>query len=318
MTDNLEVTIGVDVSKDKLDVMILPGKIHHVIDNNKSAIKKLITHLDKNYTILMLALESTGGYEKELRNQLMLMNIPVHVAHPNRVYHYAKSKGIFGKTDKADATILARYAAEVDTKATAPISAAQEEIAALSSRRGQLMDALVAEKNRHCVPIHASVKKSVSRMIKQTEREIALIDEALGKLIDADEALKAKRQLLETVKGIGRTTSVLLVAELPELGTLTKRQIGALAGLAPRNCESGKRQGKRKIAGGRPSVRKALYLCSLSGSRWNKRFKAFYDKLCAAGKLPKVALIAVARKMLIMLNAMVQNNSPWKEEFTRS
>lgn len=318
MTNQLRITIGVDVSKSKLDFMLLPGKIHHVIANNKSAITKLIRQLSASYTISMVALESTGGYEKRLAAALADANIAVHIAHPNRVYHYAKGKGIFGKTDKVDAGILALYAAEPDIEATIALSKEEEDLQALSSRGGQIQEMMTAEKNRLSSNFNALTAKSVGRLIKQLERELMLVRKTIGDIVNANGLLTKKCELLETTKGIARKTSTVLIAELPELGTLSKNQIGALVGLAPRNCDSGTKKGKRQIRGGRSSVRLALYLSALSASRWNKSLSIFYKKLRAEGKKPKVALIAVARKMLVMLNAMVRNNTPWKEEFTRS
>ena len=318
MTNNLEGTIGIDVAKSKLDIMILPEKKHYVIDNNRKSIKKFISKELAEYSIDLVAMESTGGYEKEVASCLREAGIATHIAHATRVHYYAKSKGIFGKTDKVDAGILARYAAESDVVVTEKPSKEQEHLQVLSSRRSQLQGMLVAEKNRLSSAFHRELQKSTKRIIKQLEREMLFIEKAMATLIENDAILTKKCAIFESVRGVGRKTSMVLAAELTELGSLSKSKISALVGLAPRNSDSGMKKGKRKIIGGRASVRKALYMCALAAIRCNKSLKAFYDKLHAQGKLGKVALIAVARKLLIMLNAMVRNNTPWTEEYTRS
>lgn len=312
------VTIGIDVSKSKLDIVVLPDRIHTTISNSRLAIKKFIHAQLKRYRIQMVALEVTGGYEKELCQLLAMCKVPYHAGHPNRIYHYAKAKGLLGKTDKADALILARYAGEPDTKATVRKEAGQQQLLELSTRRQQLQSLLVAEKNRALAPSDRLVKESAARIIGHLEKELARIEATIAKLIASSEDLQQASDLLQSFKGVAQKTAHVLVAQLPELGSASKTQIAALAGLAPLNRDSGRKQGKRKITGGRAGVRKALYMCALATVRFNAPLRSFYQKLREKGKTPKVALIAVARKMVIILNSMLQHQTPWQEHYQKT
>lgn len=306
--------VGIDVSKDKLDIHVLPINQHFVIKNTYASIGSFM-----NNTLLklgqpeLIVFESTGGYEKTLQAYLLKQALPYHKAHPTRVYHFGKSKGYFAKADHIDAHMLARYGQQEEIVASEDVSEDQLKIQELSARKTQIKDLIGKEKPKlKLVYLEKSIKRSIERTIKLLEKELAWIEKALEKMIDTDKALCDRRALLQTVKGVGQQTATLLITQLPELGHLSREAISSLVGVAPQTKDSGKKQGYRATGQGRFYVRKGLYMAALVAARYNPRMKAIYEKLLSKGKKKKVALVAVMRKMLIMMNAMVKHQTPWQ------
>jgi len=306
--------IGADVSKDKLDIHILPMDKHFVVKNTQPGVSNFMKNtLRKLGSPELIVFEATGGYEKTLQIYLLKHDVPHHKAHPTKVYHFGKGKGYFAKTDHIDAQMLARYGQQEEIVADQNSSEAQIEIRELSARKTQIKDLIEREKHKlNQVYLVKSIKRSIKRTIKLLEKELVLIEKELEKMIVNDKMLSEKRELLQTVKGIGKEVSTLLVTDLPELGQLSREKISSLVGVAPQTKDSGKKQGYRSIGQGRFYVRKGLYMAALVASRHNPRMKTIYEKLLSKGKKKKVALVAVMRKMLIMMNAMVKNNSHWQ------
>lgn len=318
VTQNNDLIIGIDVSKDKLDITVLPGSEHIVIKNNQKAICKFISSLlerHKKEEVRLCVMESTGGYEKEVAKCLEERGLPIHIAHPNQVFHFAKSRRSFAKTDKIDSKILAYFGTAMDLRLTILPSKDSEALKDLATRKMQLTEFLIAEKCRLKDHLSEPARHSISRLLKQLEKEIELIEKMIKELINSSDQKKKQAELLKTLKGIGEQTAHLLVATLPELGQLSRSEIASLTGVAPRNHDSGIKQGHRSIKGGRFYVRKALYMPALCALRHNQPLKEYYQRLLAKGKKPKVAIVAVIRKMVITLNAMVKNNEGWNPAF---
>ncbi|MBN2222152.1 MAG: IS110 family transposase [Vallitaleaceae bacterium] len=307
--------LGIDISKDKLDVILFPEKKHYIIHNSHQSIQSFLKTLLKNDRHLeMVVFEATGGYEKLLMLSLLKLSIPFHRAHPTRVYHFAKSKGYFAKTDRIDAMILAQYAAQEDL-APSNVSVNQLKLQELSARKTQVKEMIGQERSRlSCTYLNTKIKQSIQRQMKQLEKEVEWINEELEDNFKKDQAHDKKRKLLRSIMGVGYETSTLLVTDLPELGQLTREQISNLIGVAPRTKESGKKQSYRAISHGRSQIRKVLYMAALVAMRYNNRMKEFYRKLIQAGKKPKVALVAIMRKLIIIMNAMVRDSLPWQEQ----
>ena len=301
--------IGIDISKAVLDVFILPFKKHMQFENNQKGIEKLITKL-KSFPDVLIVMEATGGYEKLAAEALTEAKLSVSVVNPRQVRDIAKGFGKLAKTDKVDAEIIALFAEKVQPKANVKCDEKQDELAENTTRRRQLIDIIVMEKNR--LDKANNAKKSIKRVLKMLEKELATINEILKNLIKTDSTYSQKNDLLQSIKGVGAIVATEIIADLPELGSLSAKQIAALAGLAPYNRDSGTLRGKRVISGGRSSVRRILYMATLVAMRFNEQIKIFYERLCNAGKPKKVAMTACMRKLLIVMNAMVKNNEPWR------
>lgn len=307
--------VGIDVSKDKLDVYVLPSKKHYVIKNTRTSVQSFFKNKVCMDSIELVVFEATGGYEKLLHEFLLNQSMPHHKAHPLRARRFAESKGYFAKTDRIDAMGLAYYGEQIEIKAGTPITVNILKIQEYSARKTQLKDMLAREVQRLKVTyLDKQMIRSLKRHIKQLEQELQLINEKLAALVKADDELSAKHQLLQTAKGVGAEVATILVTDLPELGKLNREQISRLVGVAPQTKDSGKRQGYRPISQGRFYVRKALYMSALVATRHDPKMKRIYQNLLAKGKLKKVALVAIMRKMIITLNAMCKNNTRWKCE----
>lgn len=317
MSQTNEIIVGVDVSKDKLDIYLHPVEIYQEIANEAKSIKKFFANLKKSYTIKMVVLEPTGGYEKLCVKHITKLELGVHIAHPNQVYHFAKSERILAKTDKLDAKTLALFGEKKQVEASVVKSEEEEESQELMRRKQQLTDFLIKEKMRLShASLGKSAKESLKRFIKQIEREIELLDKKLQEIIKNDTPKKEAIAILKTFKGIGDKTALLLVLCVPELGHLNRAEIASLIGLAPVNRDSGKKKGYRTIKGGRFHVRKMLYMAAMSTIQFNVTMKQFYERLITKGKKGKVALTAVMRKILITLNAMLRDKKEFRlEEF---
>jgi transposase len=301
--------IGIDVAKAYLDLAVHPKSDPWRVSNDEAGINAIVAHLQE-LTPTLVVLEPTGGLELPLTAALAAGGLPVAVVNPRQVRDFAKATGRLAKTDRLDAQVLAHFAQAVQPTPRPLPDAQTQELAALLARRQQLVQMLTAEKNR-LGTTRAPVRQRVRAHIRWLEQELADSDRLLRNTIQESPVWRAKDDLLQGVKGIGPVVSVTLMAELPELGTLDRKQIAALVGLAPLSRDSGLLRGKRRIWGGRARVRAALYMATLVATRHNTVIKPFYQRLLAAGKVKKVALTACMRKLLTILNAMLKANRPW-------
>jgi transposase len=301
--------VGIDVAKDILDVAVEPGPETWRVANVPEAIETLVRQLVPRQPALIV-LEATGGFEATVAAQLAAAGLPVAVVNPRQVRAFAKSLGRLAKTDRLDAQVLARFGAAVQPAARPLADAAAERLSALCARRRQLVEMLTAELNR--LPrANAAVRPNLEAHIRWLRQQLNGLDGELSHAVRATPVWRAKDDLLQTVQGVGRVLSVTLLAELPELGTLSRKQIAALVGVAPLNRDSGTFRGKRSTWGGRAQVRRPLYMAALVATRCNPILRAFYARLLAAGKPKKVALTACMRKLLVTLNAMLRDGTPW-------
>jgi transposase len=305
--------VGIDVSKEWLDLWLAPLKRFERVSNDAAGWAGVIELL-KPLGIeagIVVAFEATGGYEQGLRRALLEAGFDVRRLNPLRVRLYAKSLGRNAKNDRIDARIIARYAEAADTTPEI-LDPARERLAELVSHRRRLVDERVAVSNQTamllCGLLQAQNRQRLTLIERQIEETDGLILEAIGQI----PSLLAKVALLKTLKGVKDITAIALVALLPELGRITRRAIAALVGLAPFDHDSGKFNGTRSIAGGRAGVRTALYMAARAAARSKSPLGDFYKRLIAAGKKPKVATVALMRKMLVMLNAMIRDDHGWK------
>lgn len=305
-----EVFAGIDVSKDRLEVGIQPESDIFSVTNDEGGIRDVVERLAK-LNLTLVVVEATGGFETEVVAALAAAGIPVAVINPRQARDFAKATGRLAKTDAIDAGVLAEFAQAVRPEARALPDNQASELKALAARRRQLTGMLVAEKNRLALAQKA-VRPHIQAHISWLEGELIRLDGDLAALIKDNPAWQNKDVLLRSVPGVGAVISVTLLSGLPELGTLNRKQIAALAGVAPLNRDSGKMKGKRSIWGGRAPVRRALYMGTLVATRFNPVIKEFYDRLIAAGKPPKVALVACMRKLLTILNVMIRHQTSWR------
>jgi transposase len=301
--------VGIDVAKQELVVAVRPSLEQWTVANTASGIEALRARLTA-LAPQTVVLEATGGYERASAAALATAGLPVAVVNPRQVRDFAKATGQRAKTDRLDAAVLALFAERVSPAIRALPDEAQADLAALLLRRRQLTDMLVAEKNRVGLARRA-IRASLKKHIAYLERELHIADRDLGEAIEASPLWRAQDDLLQSVPGIGPVASQTLLAELPELGQLSRRAIAALVGVAPVAHDSGAMRGKRAIAGGRAAVRAVLYMATLVATRWNPVIRAHYHHLLAVGKAKKVALVACMRKLLTMLNAMLRDQRRW-------
>lgn len=307
--------VGIDVSKDKLDVFVSETNQHRTIKNTKAAISSLFKNELNKLSIDLVVFEATGGYERLLLMYVSDHGIPYHKAHPLRVKRFGQGSGFFAKTDKIDASLLALYGSQKQVKPDKPISQKQLECSCSVRLVESIKKQLQAAKNQVKMACTKEERRYHKKHICFLENELLKAKEALDQRIDRQPELKEKRELLQTMKGVGREVSATLIGCLPELGEISREAVSCLVGVAPRNNDSGIRQGRRQISHGRFHVRKVLYMAALVSIRFNPKMKAFYEKLLAKGRAKKVAIIAVARKVLITLNAMVHTGTPWRPDF---
>jgi transposase len=308
----LEVTpifVGVDVSKARLDVFVRPSGQSESVSNDGAGIKALVKRLGKIQPALIV-LESTGGMERQVMHALAGAQLPVVVVNPRQVRDFAKATGRLAKTDGIDAEVLARFGEAVRPALRPLPDTVTLELRALTARRRQITEMIVAERNRISAASQA-VRKRIETHVRWLESELKRVDKDLDQSIRQSPIWRENEDLLRTVPSIGPVTSRTLLAELPELGKLDRKQIAALVGIAPFNRDSGTLKGHRAIWGGRASVRAALYMAALVASRRNSVIREFYKRLRAAGKKPKVALVACMRKLLTILNSMLKHKTRW-------
>lgn len=304
---------GIDVGKYILDVSVNGQKLQRC-ENTADGIQRLIKYLQETPVDLVVC-EATGGYERELVNALQAVSIPVHVAHPNKVRAYAKALGQLAKTDRLDAEVLRTYGEHLELPAQAQQDAQTLQLRELLRRRQQLVGIRSEEKNRLEHRTDSLKSESISRHITWLDEEIKVVEQAYREHLAQTERLARQASLYQSVRGIGELTAVTLLSELPELGQLSGPALTSLVGLAPWSQDSGKQRGYRAIRGGRASVRKALYMAALSAIRYDSGIKTFYQRLRKRGKPGKVALVAVMRKLLLMLNAVEKRGTPWVEKY---
>lgn len=310
------IFVGIDVCKAQLDVAIRPTAQTLSVTNDKAGIKALVKHLEKLQPNLVV-LESTGGLERQVMLALIGAEISVVMANPRQIRDFAKSTGQLAKTDRIDAAVLAHYAEAIRPKPRPLPDQLTLELRALTARRRQIIDMIVAEKN-HLVTASKVIKKRITAHITFLEQELDRADQDLDQFIGKNPTWKQNQDLLCSTPSIGPVSSRTLLAELPELGTIGRKQISALVGLAPFPRDSGTLKGRRTIWGGRASVRSALYMATLVATRFNPVIRDFYNRLKAKGKASKVALVASMRKLLTILNAMIKHKTRWSENFSQT
>jgi transposase len=309
--DQPSVFVGIDVSKASLDLAVRPSGERLSLPYAPQALDPVVEHL-RRLAPTLIVLEATGGWERPLVRALVAATLPVIVANPRQVRDFAKATGQLAKTDPLDAAILAHFAEAVRPAVRTQPDAPTEELAARLARRRQLLEMLTAETNR-AATAPAPVRRRIDAHVRWLRRELAQIDDDLDSLIQRSPIWRAQEDLLRSVPGIGPVMSRTVLATLPELGRLSHKQIAALVGVAPLNRDSGTLRGRRTCWGGRATVRRVLYMATVTATKWNPVIRAFYQRLCAAGKRKKVALVACMRKLLIILNAMTKHQCPWRD-----
>ena len=304
------VFVGVDVSKATLDVAVLPTGESWSVPNEDGAVAGLVAELQERHPELIV-LEATGGLETRAVVALGQAGLPVVVVNPRQVRDFARATGELAKTDRIDAGVLALFGERIRPEARPLPDAAARELDALMARRRQIIEMLTAEKNRLDMAAKP-VRKGIRDHIRWLERQLGGVEKELDARIEATPLWRAKENLLRSAPGVGPVLSRTLIAELPELGRLNRREIAKLVGVAPLARDSGKLRGRRMVWGGRASIRAALYMGAMSASRCNPAIRAFYLHLVAQGKPKKVALTACMRKLLTTLNAMVRRDTAWQ------
>jgi len=304
-----EVFVGIDVSKGELEICVLPKGECWKTPNDEVGRAALIERM-RGLNPTLIVLEATGGYEAALAAELASGKLPVVVMNPRQVRDFAKASGRLAKTDRIDAFVLALFAQKMRPEVRTLKDEQTQELNALFVRRNQLVSMLTMEKNR-LGQARKRVAKDIKGHIAFLEKRLTDVDRELKEFIRNTPIWREKDEILQSTPGIGKVASSALLAQLPELGTLDRRQIGGLVGVVPLNNDSGKSKGQRHTWGGRSSVRAVLYMATLAAIRSNPVIKAFYERLKAAGKKPKVAIVACMRKLLTILNAMLKSKTRW-------
>lgn len=299
--------VGIDVSKNHLDVAESPNGPVRRVDTSPTALRKLARSLAEQHPERVIV-EATGGYERPFLEAATAAGLPVVLVNPRRTRRFAQAVGILAKTDAIDAKILSLFGERIQPpvrKLCQPT-----ELSTLAARRRQLISMVVSEKNRlRLAP--KPIRREITALVRILENRVEKIDAKMDQVIERDDNLSQQRKLLIGVPSIGEGAVRVLLSDLPELGQVSRREIAALVGVAPFARDSGQKRGKRSIGGGRASVRCALYMAAMNAARFNPVYRPFYDRLVAAGKPPKVALIAIARRLLVALNAMVRDRAEW-------
>lgn len=310
--ENKGINVGIDVGKFQLDIFIWERDRHFTVENNEQGIREAIKILNR-YKVQCIAMEATGRYEMAFASAAFEKDLPVAIVRPVLIRQFARAADQLAKTDKIDARIIARFAAVMEPRITKQRSENLQLIKDLVVRRRQLIQIRTQETNRSKV-MGKQMERSCNRILKALEKEIQWVEDRLSKSVEAEPSWLERKELLESVPGVGKALIWTLLSEMPELGTLNNKQISALAGLAPINRDSGKSQGKRRIQGGRYNVRTTLYMATLSATQCNPIIGGFYRHLVKQGKHKKVALTAAMRKFLTILNAMIRNGQEWSYE----
>lgn len=314
-----QVHVGVDVSKSRLDIHIYPLEKHFSVANSANGIESLVSKLSA-YAVERVTYESSGGYQKMLHRKLKQAKFKVWEVDPKRVKYFIASEGVRAKNDTIDARMIARFSAQKPhERREIPAPDSADELRALVKRRSDLVEMKSTEKKRLDHPAQIHCAKKIKRHIRFLEKEITEVENDIEKIINKDKNLTRKREILESMPGIGPKTSQILVAELPELGILQNSQIASLIGVAPYVNQSGNYKGVAAIRDGRPIPRKGIYMGALSACHSkNNAFQRFFDRLIGKGKAAKVALVALMRKMIIVLNALIRKDEFWNSNFQKS
>ena len=309
------IDIGIDVSKDRLDVAVHPSGEHFALARDAAGLDALVARLTPLLP-RVIALEATGGYESVVAAALAAAGLAVAVVNPAQVRSFARALGRRAKTDPIDAAVIAQFAA-----ATRPVprplpDEATQALADLVARRRQILAMMTAERQRLARTRPSRLRRSLERLIEALQRELSEIDAAIDEDIRNSPLWRDKEELFTSVPGVGPIIARTMIGELPELGSLDRRQIAALAGLAPWTRQSGQWKGRSFIGGGRAAVRTALFMGAITAARWNPPLKEMWERLRAAGKPRRVALVAVARRLLTILNAIARSGQPWRNAET--
>ena len=304
------VFVGIDVSKAELEIAVRPHGTHWCVPRSDESLPQLVEQL-RSLAPARVVLEATGGLELPVAGALAAANLPVVVINPRQARDFAKATGRLAKTDPIDAAVLAHFAQALQPDVRPLPDAATQELAALLTRRRQIVDMITAEKNR-LTAASARVRPGISSHIAWLQTQLEGFDDDLRSALREHQVWRDKDALLQSVPGVGPVLSLTLLAKLPELGTLDRRKIACLTGVAPLNRDSGQYRGARRVWGGRADVRSVLYMAALAATRWNPAIRAFHQRLLAAGKKPKVAITACMRKLLTILNAMVKSGQSWQ------
>jgi transposase len=305
------IYVGIDVSKDRLDVHVRPSAEAFAVTRDGKGLNELIERL-RSLVPTLVVVEATGGFETIVAAAIAGAHLPLAVINPAQVRHFAQAVGKRAKTDPIDAGIIARFAEAVKPEPRELPDEAARLLAELVGRRAQVIEMLVAERQRDKRATATRLRKSIARHIAALEKELPEIDRDIDTMVRGSPVWRAKEDLLVTVPGVGNTLARTFLAEIPELGRLTRRQIASLVGVAPFTRQSGQWRGKSMIAGGRAIARSGVFLAALSAIRCNAPLRAFYQRLLLRGKAKMVALIAVARKLLTILNAMLRDKKQWQ------
>jgi transposase len=302
--------VGIDVSKDWLDVAVLGEKEEKQVDNTSQGIPQLVEQMQELQPELIVV-EATGGYQRAVVEALFWAGLAVAVVNPARVRQFARADGLLAKTDRLDAFVLAKFGKKLQPRRYESKSEAGKQLSALLVRRKQLEEMLKAEQNR-LRTVSPSLRGSVERIIAVLKEEKKCLEEQIRALMNEQKAWQEQTEILTSAPGVGVVTTATLLAELPELGKMDRKKIAALVGVAPMNHDSGKKRGYRKTQGGRTDVRRVLYMSTLVATRYNPVIRTQYQQLLKRGKLKKVALTACMRKFLTILNAMVRDQQPFR------
>jgi len=306
---------GIDVSKDRLDVMILPDEKCSAVSNDSAGWAELVEKL-RGFSIAAIGIEASGGYERGVMRALLAAGISVRQVNPFKLRQFARASGVLAKSDPLDARMIASFVAIMPTRPAQRPAPAAERLTEMLAVRRQLSAEKIAAENAARLLEDAMLQRLSRRRVARLATDIEMLDERLIEVVAADPALAHRYRLLISMPGVGPVLACTLVGLLPELGRLNRHQIAALVGVAPYAFESGTLKGRRSIWGGRAHIRRVLYMAAMSAGNWNPVLKAFHDRLRAAGKLPKVAIVAVMRKMITTLNAMVRDDVAWADRST--
>jgi transposase len=306
-----KVYVGIDVAKQSLDIALHPRQQTKSFKNTEAGINKVVNYL-KSLAPALVVMEATGGLEISVAAALSASGIPVAVVNPRQIRDYAKSMGKLAKTDTIDAQVMADFAAAIHPEPRPLADSKTQELRDILARRSQLAEMITAEKNR-LSRARRPVSEHIRAHIAWLEQELDEMNSDLRRFIRESPIWREKDNLLQSVPGVGPVVSCTLLVQLPELGTLNRKQIAALVGVAPLNHDSGKFRGKRTVWGGRAKVRATLYMATLVATRYNGVIKSFYQRLCLAGKAKKAAITACMRKLLTIMNAMLKHHTPWQD-----
>jgi transposase len=306
---------GIDVSKNRLDVVMLPEEQCSSVSNDRAGWADLVERL-RGCAIAAIGIEASGGYERGVMRALLAAGMPVRQVNPFKLRQFARASGVLAKNDPLDARMIASFVAIMPTRPAQRATPAAEQLVEILAVRRQLSAEKVAAENASRLLEDPMLRRLSRRRISRLAADIGLLDKRMVEMVASDAVLAHRYRLLTSMPGVGSLLACTLIALLPELGRMNRKQVAALVGVAPYAFESGTLKGRRCIWGGRANVRQVLYMAAMSASNWNSGLKAFHDRLAAAGKKPKVVIVAVMRKMITTLNAMVRDDLVWADRLT--